>query len=380
MTVRSILVLSFALVLVVAGCAPPAVPQPNANSADGTEAESTTEQLTMAPKPLSAGSGQRILAAIHNVRDRDILTTYGFWTVFHGILGMGFSTELRDVQTGKKVNAIDYIADGGEMRGLQFIQTKHGLDVQMGPVMVGQGHQDQFVAEMAQWNMPADRKFIVFGREYTFMDFVRHTQMRARVNSEQELGWAIVIIGQYLGTDISWTNAHGEQLTYEDLLRYEVNVNLDGAACGGTHSLFGLTWALHLHLRAGGKVEGIWKDIADKIAKHKALARDYQHQDGSFSTDFFRGPANANDRMLRINTTGHTLEWLALALSDDEIKKPWVQDAANALSLMILDLQDAPIEGGSLYHAVHGLILYYARVHGTEELGPLKPFMVLPPK
>jgi hypothetical protein len=204
--------------------------------------------------------------------------------------------------------------------------------------------------------------------------------MRARVTAEQELGWAILVIGQYLGTDISWTNAYGEKLRYEDLLRYEVDMNLDGAACGGTHSLFGLTWALQLHLRAGGRTEGIWKEVAGKIAKHKALARDYQHEDGSFSTDFFRGRGNANDKTLRINTTGHTLEWLALALSDAEIKKPWVQSAANALSLMILDLQDAPIEGGSLYHAVHGLILYYSRVYGDEDLGPLKPFMVLPPK
>jgi hypothetical protein len=380
MTLRSILVLSFVLVLGVAGCAPTSAPKPGVDPVDDPATDVTAEELTIKPTPLSRDSGQRILAAIHNVRDRDLLTTNGFWTVFHGILGMGFSTTLRDARTGQKVNAIDYIADGGEMRGLQFIQTKHGLDVQIGPIMVGQGHQDQFVAEMAQWNMPADRKFVVFGRDYTFMDFVRHSQMRARVTAEQELGWAILVIGQYLGTDISWTNAYGEKLKYKDLLRYEVDMNLDGAACGGTHSLFGLTWALHLHLRAGGKTEGIWKEVADKIAKHKALARDYQHEDGSFSTDFFRGRGNADDKTLRINTTGHTLEWLALALSDTEIKKPWVQSAANALSLMILDLQDAPIEGGSLYHAVHGLILYYSRAYGNEDLGPLKPFMVLPPK
>ena len=32
-----------------------------------------------------------------------------------------------------------------------------------------------------------------------------------------------------------------------------------------------------------------------------------------------------------MNTTGHIFEWLALALSDEEIKKPWMQDAAKPL-------------------------------------------------
>ena len=40
---------------------------------------------------------------------------------------------------------------------------------------------------------------------------------------------------------------------------------------------------------------------------------------------------------------------------------------------MFLDIQNAPMEGGTLYHAVHGLLLYYARVYGPEKLGPLAP-------
>ena len=65
-----------------------------------------------------------------------------------------------------------------------------------------------------------------------------------------------------------------------------------------------------------------------------------QNPDGSFSTDFFRESGNAADKQLRINSTGHTLEWLALALPDAELKEQWVQDAANALAMTILDLQE----------------------------------------
>ena len=66
----------------------------------------------------------------------------------------------------------------------------------------------------------------------------------------------------------------GEELHYEDLVRAELEKNVDNAACGGTHLLFGLTWAYHLHLKEGGKTDGVWKEIADRIAEYKKRARE----------------------------------------------------------------------------------------------------------
>jgi hypothetical protein len=241
---------------------------------------------------------------------------------------------------------------------MTFIPTKYGLEVQNGPMFVGQGHTDQFVAEMVQSGLSPDREFIVHGKEYTFMDFIRHTQSRVRVTTDQELSWAIVAIGQCLGTNVTWTNSFDEELHFEDLVRYELDQDIEEAACGGTHRLFGLSWVYRLHLRDGGQEVGVWKEVADKTAKYQQLARELQNPDGSLSTSFFRGPGNASDMKLRINTTGHMLEWLAFSLSDVQLQEPWVRHAANALAMMILDIQDSPIDGGVLYHAVHGLRLY----------------------
>jgi hypothetical protein len=323
---------------------------------------------------------ERLDLAIDQVRRRDLLTTNGFWTVFHGILGLGPSVTLLNPETKQRVNAVDYICNGGAVRSMRFLPTEDGLDVETGERFVSQGHQDQFVAEMAQWNMAPDRRFHVLGKDYTFMDFIRHSKMRARVTAEQELSWTILILAQYLGTDIEWTNRAGEKLHFEDLIRYELKQSMDTAACGGTHRLFGLNWAYNLHLRKGGKTEGVWAEVAAMLARHKELARGYQNADGSFSTSFFRERGNVPDMQLRINTTGHTLEWLALALTDAELHQPWVENAVNALAVMFLDIQNKPMEGGSLYHATHGLLLYYARVYGPDNLGPNAPFLILPPK
>ena len=52
--------------------------------------------------------------------------------------------------------------------------------MRLGPVPDGQGHQDQFVAEMAQWGMKPDAKFTIEGKDYTFLDFVRFSKPRQR--------------------------------------------------------------------------------------------------------------------------------------------------------------------------------------------------------
>jgi hypothetical protein len=336
------------------------------------------------PDPLHTSSasadGQilktRIESAIEQVRRRELLLSNGFWTVFHGILGLGPSFTLKDPILGTPVNAIDYICNGGELRGMRFIPSEYGVDVETGEMFVSQGHQDQFVAEMAQCGMPADREFTVLGKKYKFVDFIRYSQMRARTSADQELSWTIVVVGQYLGTDLSWTNSFGEKLAYDDLIRYEVNANVEQAACGGTHRLFGLKWASNLHQRNGGKPVGVWQDLLDEQEKYRDIARKYQNPDGSFSTEFFRGPGNAPDMQLRMNSTGHILEWLAYTLPQEQLHQEWIERAVNRLALMFWEIQNNPMESGTLYHAVHGLRIYHERVFGGEGLGAQKPFLV----
>jgi hypothetical protein len=342
---------------------PPDPPSKKPEAEGGNKAPAPEQQRVEAPSGLEV----RIRAALDHVGRRELLTSHGFWTVGHGILGLGMDVELKDPMTGKKVKAMDLICNGGPIRGMEFIPTGYGLDVQMGPMFVGQGHQDQFIAEMAQQGMPLDRKIRWLGKEYTFADFVNHAKMRVRVSADQELSWTVVVIGQYYGVDASWVNGFGEVLTLEDLVRYELAQPIDSAACGGTHRLFGLTWVYHLHQRRGGKTEGVWKEVAEKIAEYQNKAHQYQNGDGSFSDKYLAGPGFTHDSERRINTTGHVLEWLALSLSDEQLREPWMQNAASALALMILESQGRPVDGGSIYHAAHGLHLYQARVFGPDK-------------
>jgi hypothetical protein len=380
----SLIAVAGASCVLLPGCPPAEDPSSDKPSQETAVQTAPPEQLPSAntsPTDYVSDSAlkKRIEAAIDQVRHRELLLSNGFWTVFHGILGVGPSLTLKHPLLGIPVNAIDYICDGGELRGLRFIPTEYGVDVETGEMFVSQGHQDQFIAEMAQCGLPADKVFTIRGKKYKFLDFIRHSQMRARTNANQELSWTILAVGQYLGTDITWTNSSGEKLTFEDLVRYEVDANVEQAACGGTHRLFGLQWTHNLHLGKGGKTVGVWKDLADEQAKYQRIAREYQNADGSFSTDFFRGKGNLDDMQLRMNTTGHILEWLAYSLPEQQLRQEWMERAVNRLALMFFDIQNSAMESGTLYHAAHGLRIYYERVYG-DGLGAQTPYLVLPPR
>lgn len=366
--VRRMLV-SAGAALLLGGCAPVA-DSPAPTTAEESRATETVAAVERPANSVPSSLKTRLEAAIEQVRQRELYTNNAFWTIFHGILGLGPGLALTDPNTQTKVNALDYIFGGnfayGEIRGMRFIPTDAGLDVQTGPTFVGQGHQDQFIAEIAQWDTPPDKKVVVYGREYSLMDFVHEVKAHSRPTG-QELSWAIVVLAQYIGTDFEWTNRFGEKLHFEDVVRFELDASVNQAACGGTHRLFGLTWAYHLHMKNGGKREGIWKEVADKLDQHVAMAKEYQNPDGAFSSLYFRGKGSTTDPKDRLGAAGHTLEWLAAWLPDDQLREQWMQDGANAVALMILDIQSSEMESGALYHATHGLILYYRRVFGWEK-------------
>src|SRR5262245_24926315 len=229
---------------------PPDVPRKDQPPAEARKAPPGVQPGLVPPRQLPEPSDpvqKRIELALQQARERDLTTKHGFWTVFHAILGLGPSANIVDASDGKRYNALDYISKGGFVRRMDFLPTPFGIDVEGNmrarrETFVSQGHQDQFIAEMAQWDMPRDFKFLVNDKVYTFDDFVRHAEKRARTvkdaNEKQELTWTIVVLAQYRGTGYEWTNERGEKLKFEDVVRYELGEDVENAACGGTHRLF----------------------------------------------------------------------------------------------------------------------------------------------
>jgi hypothetical protein len=295
------------------------------------------------------------------------------WQVVHGILAYGGDLQL--LHHNKPYSALDYLLNGGTLNGWRLAPGEKGLDsILEAGSKTGMGHEDQWLGYMSFQNLAPDQtiKVPVEGelREYTVMDLVREAQWD--IYEGQECTWTLMGLGSYLPLDATWKASDGQEWTLERIVDWEASQDLTESACGGTHRLCALTATLNRYKNELGltdqQLTGGWRKAQEKINESKATVRAWQQPDGSFSTEYFVRPATSPDAADRLSTTGHTLEFLTLALTVEELKEPWVVRAVLHLCQVFDLTRDLSLECGGLYHSARALQNYRYRVFGPRDV------------
>ena len=191
------------------------------------------------------------------------------------------------------------------------------------------------------------------------------TQAQWEIYDGMEASWTLMGLSTYLPLDAIWTAKDGSEWTIERIMAMEAAQDLSESACGGSHRLCGLSVALNRYLAEGGEPTGGWRDAEKKIQDSIDRARRFQQPDGTFSTSYFDRPGSSPDLANRMSTTGHTLEFLTYALTDEELAEPWVTASVAQLCKIFRQTRDLPMECGALYHAARGLQNYRLRRFGA---------------
>ncbi|MCG8653508.1 MAG: ADP-ribosylation factor-directed GTPase activating protein isoform b [Pirellulales bacterium] len=328
-------------------------------------------QSTGEPEPLDQ-LVQRTLEA--NLRGRTLATdTHGAWQILHGILAYGdqFTIETPD---GTQP-AIEYMLAGGKvdgffpMRGNRLGQPERfGLRMEMQPTTkIGQGHHDQWLAVLAQSGLSMESEIQSPAGTFTVADWVRQTEYDITRNLENEFSWTLIALTAFRETSHSWQASDGNEYDIESLLAVELEQSLPESACGGTHRLIGMSMALNKRRAEGRPINGLWLRANQKLDEAIQLARQNQNPDGSYSSAYFHRPGWTRDLGETLGTTGHVLEFLAFAASDETLQEPWVERGVRRLCAVLEDCQDVDLECGVLYHALHGLAEYQTRMIQMSE-------------
>ncbi len=293
------------------------------------------------------------------------------WQIVHGI--MAFGRQLKISSGGKLVPALDYLLEGGTLKGWTLKHGDHGLDAVLeAGTKTGQGHEDQWMGYIAQCDIPWVQPITFQGKTYKFGDMI--TQAQWDIYDGMEASWTLIGLSSYLPMDAKWKAKDGSEWTLERIIAMESAQDLAESACGGSHRMVGITYALNRYLAEGGQLRGGWKAADDKVQSTIAACKQFQQPDGSLSTNYFERAATSPDVALRINTTGHQLEFLVMALTEAQLREPWVTRSVVHLCELLKQTRDLPIECGSLYHAAHGLVLYRLRLwpptNPTNESAP----------
>lgn len=287
------------------------------------------------------------------------------WEVMHAIIAYGVDTRL--MHNGRQTTAMGHLLFSGISSKQQIVTLKNGRPyMQRGPGV--QGHAGQFLAILAQSHLQRDYPIYVGGKEFTLEDLIKAEQYDCE--SGTELTFKLIGLMHYLPSDATWKNFQGQTWSIDRLVREEIVQPIRGAACGGTHRLMGLSYAVRKREQRGEPITGIYAEAEKYLSQYHKYTFGLQNSDGSFSTSWFVRRESRLDLDRRLQTTGHVLEWLCFSLSDEQIRDPRVTKAVRYVTHLLLDESDHEWEIGHLGHALHALQLYNERVYG----GPMRSY------
>jgi hypothetical protein len=296
------------------------------------------------------------------------------WEVMHGFIAFGIPTQIRvGGPAGDPVSAIGWSNMGGRCRGQVMLAASGDRITALKGIGV-QGHSAQYLAILAQCRVAANSPLNVQGKAFTVADLIEEEKLSCKPNTE--LTFALIALAHYLPTDATWESRDGEKWSLPRLVEEEIAQPIRGAPCGGTHRLFGLAYGCQRRLRATGELDGPYLR-ADKYVRdyqNFALTK-LQNRDGSFSTEWFKYPADREDDIDRkIQTTGHILEWLVASLDQQRLYEPRVVAAAEFLCGALMSEPSREWKLGPLGHALHALNIYQERAWGVVLPGGIAAF------
>ena len=346
--------------------------------ADPLVMDQPTEPLPVKPvDPLATTCDEAIRIASARLLTGESRTTRSNspWQIGHGLMALREDYTL--IADGRRVRALDWIASGPTFKGEPwFVRGRFGPKAHeySGTMYDFEGHPNQILAFMAMSDLPTT--FVLRdgnGRPFTIADWIETAKQEVRLNRGEEVTWTLWAFSVYLDTETRWYNARRDIWSMDRLVQEELKSQPEKHACGGTHGLYALASARNARLQEGKSLRGHWLLAHEKVGRYAALARQLQNPDGSFSDRYFKGRWHQQDLVTRIGSSGHTLEFLMMALPQSELDRPWVRAGVGRVATDLLAGRRAEVGGkavGGMYHAVHALKLYRERT--DEDFTPVR--------
>lgn len=322
-------------------------------------------------QPAADPLGAKVDLAIEYTSRRVLSTeAHSPWQIAHGMLALRQNYVLK--KNGEKVSALEWIASGPSYRNLPwFLKTEHGGKGHhyVEPKWF-EGHPNQFVALFTFCDLPLDFEFQADKGTITLQDIINNAKME--VNDYEEVTWTLWFLCHYLEPDAEWQNQYKQPWSIERLIREQMSSKVTESACGGMHGLFAIAKARNAYLQSDKSLRGTWLEADMHLKRHISAVRSMQNRDGSFSSNYFKGPEWSRDLDKRVSTTGHSLEFLMMALSNEEIQQPWIRRAVERIADDLINSRRIPLEPGGMYHALDALILYRERTDPEFSIDKLK--------
>lgn len=335
------------------------------------------------------------------------------WKMFEGIYAFGANFLMVDSVTQERTQALSYIA-AGSISGLIKKDAVGPYFAGRVGKSTGEPHRNQFLADLISARVDSNTDFVTdTGDTAQILEFTNRAMQKVDPDTlaasntlitgldGNELGWTLIAFSRAQLVLSSWTNEKGRQVYFTDLLQVALDRPIEWGSDEGLNEQIGIAVALYEYKKnrlsealaaydafkkknvgaAGEKpaidtieLRGIWKEAQDHVDKVIAILKKNQNFDGTFSKSWHTAKKPSRDLGELLLFTGQALDFLAVALNDNQLKEDWMRKTVTGLSGAIIKnkyrLQD---KNWALTRAAHALMFYRFRIMNTGNPFPKSP-------
>lgn len=281
------------------------------------------------------------------------------WGVMHSMLSYGGDTHI--LAGGRHYNAVSWLCRNNPCRGQKLMSIDDGeMSLRVGPGF--QGHEGQFLAMLAQVDVPTGYRIQIDRHTLNVRDLIQHEMKTCE--EDTELTFKLIGLSHYLHPEATWRDERRHRWDFQKMIGEELRQPVVGAACGGTHRMMGFSYALLRRQQENLPNTGEWERARKYVDAYIDYTFGLQNPDGSFSTDWFEQRGANPDIERRLQTTGHILEWMIFSLPDDQLRDERIVKSVNYLADLMWEHRLQRWEVGPQGHAIRALAEYNKRVYG----------------
>ena len=220
------------------------------------------------------------------------------------------------------LNSGQYLTSWGDDADPILEPNEDGIHIRWGVDSSTSVHHDHMLACLAEAGVSLDRPVFTTSRRLTMQQVLSEALRDFRLD-ERETEWSVMAFGLYLFPQqtTSWHNSQGRKITLDMLADRLIRTHRRKGVCLGTHRIYSLMAMLRLDDQYGPGL--LAKETRERIMDFLRGARDLiiaaQDKDGSWPPNWHDGAdagrlADPDEPIYRrVISTGHHLEWLAIA-------------------------------------------------------------------
>lgn len=248
-----------------------------------------------------------------------------------------------------------------------LIRDSRGVGVRTQQGAATASHVDHTLAGLAEVGTPLDYPVRTPGGEATVRDLLLHS-LRTFNLDQPEYEWSALAYELYLPPARRWFTYDGQEITFDLLAERIMREPLSNGVCAGHHRLHALTMLLRVDEQEPVLSDQSRRRIVAHLQDATRRLIAHQHAQGYWDGDWPEVPASDErndptgaDRLPhRILSTGHALEWWALAPPEVQPPRETVVRAGQWLVRTIDELDEQEVRNSYTFltHAGRALALW----------------------